>query len=187
MAVNAYYERAYTTTGGIVNVPALFEGWLRDSEAARNALTCHVGVPYGTANRETVDLFIAQGSSRWVIFIHGGYWRRMTAGHFSYLAPPLVAGGWNVAMLEYDLCPAVTLATITEQCRQGFSWLCKHAADYSSGCDELVISGHSAGGHLTAMMLATDWAARGVNANVIKGGIAISGLFDLGVKVATLP
>lgn len=179
MAVNAYYETQYNTRIGVDDVPGIFEQWRVDSARVREALTCHLEIPYGEANRETIDLFPAENSTRWMLFIHGGYWRVMTSGDFSFLAEPFVKAGWNVALVEYDLCPAVTMATLTEQVRRGVAWLMHHASDYSAGCDELIITGHSAGGHLTGMMFATDWSAYGVDATVIKGGIAISGLLDL--------
>jgi arylformamidase len=90
-----------------------------------------------------------------------------------------VQAGYNVAMLEYDLCPAVTIHTITEQCRRGIAWLAEHAADYGLACDEIIVTGHSAGGHLTAMMFATNWHEYGMSPEKITGGIALSGLFDL--------
>lgn len=183
--VNTYYEHQYNTRVGVENVPAIFEQWQHDSERARQALTCHIGVPYGDATRETIDLFPASDATRWIVFVHGGYWRVMTSGHFSYLAAPLVQAGWNVAMIEYDLCPNVTMYTLTEQCRRGLAWLTQNADQYSSGCDEIIITGHSAGGHLTGMLFATEWAPYGVDASIISGGIAISGLFDLDPIAAT--
>jgi arylformamidase len=179
LRVNAYYEQGYNTRVGVDNVPAIFEQWQIDSAKARTELNYHTELRYGTANRETIDLFPAEGSRKWIVFIHGGYWRVMTKEHFSFLAPPFVQAGYNVAMLEYDLCPAVTIHTITEQCRRGIAWLAEHAADYGSACDEIIVTGHSAGGHLTAMMFTTNWSLYGMAFDKITGGIAISGLFDL--------
>jgi arylformamidase len=114
-----------------------------------------------------------------VVYIHGGYWRVMTKDFYSFVAPPFVEAGWNVAVLEYDLCPAVTIHQITDQCRRAIAWISHHAADFGVGCEEIVICGHSAGGHLTAMMFTTHWQDYGVDARVFTGGIAISGLYDL--------
>ena len=177
--INAYYDQKYNNSSGIDNVQAIFDRWQVDSEKARNTLTCHLDVRYGAANRETLDLFLATSSSKWLIFVHGGYWRMATKELFSFIAPPFVQAGYNVALVEYDLCPAVTISTITEQCRRGIAWLANHAADYGSACAEIIIIGHSAGGHLTAMMFATDWSQYGMSSAKISGGIAINGLFDL--------
>lgn len=144
----------------------------------REQLKCHENVRYGDGNRETMDLFPSQ-SSKWLVFIHGGYWRSMTKGFFSFLAEPFVKEGISVAVLEYDLCPAVSVDKIISQCRSAISWLYQHAGAYGMRCDELIIAGHSAGGHLTAMMFATDWTQHSVPPEAIIGGVAISGLFDL--------
>jgi arylformamidase len=179
LRVNAYYEHGYNTRVGVENVPAIFEQWQIDSAKARTTLTYHADLRYGDANREILDLFPAQSSNKWIVFIHGGYWRVMTKEYFSFLAPPFVKAGYNVALLEYDLCPAVTIHTITDQCRRGTAWLAHHAADYGLACDEIIVTGHSAGGHLTAMMFATNWHEYGMSPEKITGGIALSGLFDL--------
>jgi arylformamidase len=179
MRINAYYEHKYNARVGVDNVPETFDRWQADSEQVRRDLTCYLDLRYGSANRETLDIFPAHGSSKWIVFIHGGYWRVMTKEHFSYLAVPFVQAGYNVAMIEYDLCPAVTIATITEQCRRGIVWLANHAADYDLPCEDIIIAGHSAGGHLTAMMFATQWNHYALSAGRIRGGIALSGLFDL--------
>ncbi|MYJ70796.1 MAG: alpha/beta hydrolase, partial [Rhodospirillaceae bacterium] len=113
------------------------------------------------------------------LFIHGGYWRALTKEEHSFVAAGLVPAGATVAVNSYDLCPAVTLDTIIEQCRQAVVWCWTHAADYGADRDRLFVSGHSAGGHLTAMMLATDWTRYGLPADAIKGVTPISGLFDL--------
>ncbi len=174
--VNQYYEDGYDTGRGVENEHDIFETWTRASELARKSLNCQLAVPYGDANRETIDLFFAEGSTRWLVFIHGGYWRGFTGGHFHFLVQPFLDAGWNVAFPEYDLCPVVTIHRISEQCRRAIAWL---SQNYAEQCTEMVISGHSAGGHLTGMMFATDWAAYGMSSELIIGGIAISSLFDL--------
>ncbi len=176
---NTFYNEQYNTRLGVDDVEGYFARWRADSEAARRDLHCYPGVAYGAGNRETIDLFPAAGSSRWLVFIHGGYWRKMASGDFSFIAPPFVQAGWNVALVEYDLCPAVTMPTITDQCRRALEWLYEHAAEYSVSCEEIIVSGHSAGGHLTAMMFATNWSEHRLPPEKIIGGVTISGLFDL--------
>ena len=180
MPINTYYDAGYNTRRGVDNEDEVFTRWQSDSAAARDTLKCHLGVAYGSANRETIDIFPAdEKSSRWLVFIHGGYWRVTDTSWSSFIAVPFVKAGINVAMVEYDLTPNVTIGTIVEQCRRGIAWLYSNAAEYGNPCEELIISGHSAGGHLTAMMFATDWARYNMPASAIIGGVAISGLFDL--------
>lgn len=174
IAINEFYDREYNARAQVDDVTPYFERWEQESAAARQSLRADLNRAYGERKRETIDLFPAGEQSRWLVFIHGGYWRVMTKEHFSFIAPPFVERGLSVAVIEYDLCPAVTMQTITEQCRRGIAWLVNQTS-----CEQVIISGHSAGGHLTAMMFATDWTNYGVDSGCIRGGIALSGLFDL--------
>jgi arylformamidase len=90
-----------------------------------------------------------------------------------------VAAGAAVAVLNYDLCPAVTVDTIVAQCRAAAAWVYRNATRLNGDPTRIFVSGHSAGGHLTAMTLATDWKAAGLPADLVKGGLPISGIFDL--------
>jgi arylformamidase len=84
-----------------------------------------------------------------------------------------------VAVLNYDLCPEVGIARIVEECREAVSWLRREGPRFGLATEPLVVSGHSAGGHLAAMLVATDWHARGLPADAIAGAVVISGVFDL--------
>jgi arylformamidase len=107
------------------------------------------------------------------LFIHGGYWQGLDRSWFSHMAAGLVAHGVAVAVLSYDLCPQVTLAVLVEQVRDAAAWLHRRTGR------RLLAFGHSAGGHLTAMLMATDWPARDLPVDLVPCGFAISGLFDL--------
>jgi arylformamidase len=107
------------------------------------------------------------------VFVHGGYWQLLDRKPFSHLAQGLLAHGVAVAMPSYDLCPTVTLAALVEQVRDAAAFLARR---HGTG---MLATGNSAGGHLAAMLLATDWAARGLPAGTIKAALPISGLFDL--------
>lgn len=184
MVINAFYEDGYNTRltidGETLDIGPMIEDWYTKSETARDQLNAHLDVQYGDANRETLDIFPATTpTGRWLVFIHGGYWRATTKESSSFLATAFVDAGYNVALIEYDLCPAVTLGVIVEQVRRAIAWIYHHAVDFDLTCDEMVISGHSAGGHLTAMMWATDWTRYHLPGGLISGGIALSGLFDL--------
>lgn len=164
----------YNNRAAVPEFPAYVEHWKTDSEAARASLKAQLDVPYGSSDAETVDLFFADDESRWLIFYHGGYWRAFDKRDFSFIAPPLVSAGWCVALVNYGLCPSVTMDALAEQCQRAVAWFIHQRQP-----QRLIISGHSAGGHLTALLWAADWAAREVDPGVFAGGIALSGLYDL--------
>jgi arylformamidase len=115
------------------------------------------------------------------MFIHGGYWRSLDKKDFSFLAPAFVGGGISLAVVNYDLCPKVSMEEIVRQMLRASRWLWLHAEDYGMDQDRLYVSGHSAGGHLTAMLMCAQWATfdRQLPKDLWKGGLAISGLYDL--------
>ena len=157
-----------------------FEMWEAESARVRAALACTVDVRYGAALNMTADLFPAPaGGAPIQVFIHGGYWRAMDKDVHSFPAEGFVTAGGAAVSLNYGLAPAVTLDTIVEQCRVALEWIADNAGRLNGDPDRIFVSGHSAGGHLTAMMLCTDWAARERPADLVKGGTAISGIFDL--------
>ena len=158
--------------------------WARESAAARDSLDCTLGLRFGPTNEEYLDIFPASGASDRHspvhVFIHGGYWRRFTAREFSFIAPTLVAAGVTVVVVNYALCPAVSIDEIVRQSRAALAWTHDHIADHGGDPTRITVSGHSAGGHLTAMLMATDWTADyGRPADLIKGACPISGLYDL--------
>ncbi len=179
---NRWYTEQYNTRRGLADEwvdDLLQQQWPAWSEAARDSAPCLLDLSYGVHEREVIDLFPASGSRKWVVFIHGGYWRAMHGSASSFIAPPLTAAGYNVALPSYRLCPDVTIGTIIDECAQAIAWLARHAGEYSDGCDAIIITGHSAGGHLAAAMFTVDWAQHGVAPSLFRGGIALSGLFDL--------
>ena len=147
----------------------IVEGW-RAAAAGFRARHPHteLGIGYGSTERQALDLFWpdARRMARVVIFVHGGYWQRLHRDVFSHLAQGLLAHGIAVAMPSYDLCPQVTVATIVAQVRAAAEFL---AARHGSG---MLAIGHSAGGHLAAMLLAAGDGA-------VTRALPISGLFDL--------
>ena len=115
------------------------------------------------------------------LFIHGGYWRRFSARDHVFLAPALVQAGLCAVFVNYELWPTVRMEEIVRQVRGAIAWAYQHGAEFGADPGRLTISGHSAGGHLVAMALQTDWpGVYGLPTDVIKGAVAISGLFDLG-------
>jgi arylformamidase len=116
-----------------------------------------------------------------MMFIHGGYWRSLDKGDFSFLAPSWVDAGVSLALVNYDLCPAVSVEDIVKQMLRASRWMWLHAEDYGMDQDRLYVAGHSAGGHLVAMLMCALWPVYdpALPKDLWKGGLAVSGLYDL--------
>ena len=181
MGADVDYEVEYNNRARVPENPAIIAGWAREAQAYREA---HRGslktMAYGPGERHWIDLFSGDGRGAIVVFIHGGYWQALDGSFFSHLAGGLNAHGIDVAVPSYDLCPSVSVGDIVEQMRATTRELAKFERP-------LVISGHSAGGHLAACMLATDWRAldAALPENLVTAAYAISGLFDLRPLVPT--
>jgi arylformamidase len=160
------------------------EMWLRRgaeaSRKARESLAGRLDIRYGAGPLQTLDCFPAAHRNAPVqVFIHGGYWRALDKSDFSYVAPPLVAAGAMVLVVNYDLCPAVTLDRIVEQTREALVWIHRNATDLGGDPERVFLSGNSAGAHLVAMMLAHDWRGQGLPGDLIKGACCITGIYDV--------
>jgi arylformamidase len=173
------YEVEYNNRARVPEHLALMAGWARDAAAYRECRAPRV-VRYGPGERHTIDFFAGTAHEPIVVFIHGGYWQALDGSSFSHCARGLNVHGVSVAVPTYDLCPNVGIDTITRQMQAAMRELAKLGRP-------LVISGHSAGGHLSACMLATDWLAidASLPRDLIIAAYAISGLFDLVPLVGT--
>jgi arylformamidase len=173
------YEVEYNNRARVPENPALMAGWARDAAAYR-AQHPPRRLTYGPSPRHTIDLFVADGDGPIVVFIHGGYWQALDGSSSSHCARGLNAHGITVAVPSYDLCPHVSIAAIIAQMRSAMRELAKLG-------ENLVVSGHSAGGHLAACMLATDWTALdpALPDDLVIAAYAISGLFELAPLVGT--
>lgn len=173
-------DAAYNAAAAVPESDGIVSGWVKRSAAVRQALPCQLGLRYGATRHEHLDLFHAARGTPLHVFIHGGYWRRFSAGDFSFVAAPLVAAGVSVAVINYALCPLVSIDEIVRQARAAVAWCARHGGDLGVDAARLTVSGHSAGGHLAAMVAATDWADEyELPPDTVKGVIAVSGLFDL--------
>ena len=118
-----------------------------------------------------------------MIFIHGGYWRSNDKTNYGFIAAPVIANGGALANINYGLAPETPMGDIIEHARQAVIWL--HGNEAAGNPPEIHIAGHSAGGHLAAELVATDWQAYSLPADVILSATAISGLFDLAPLIET--
>jgi len=152
-----------------------------ESARARAELPMRFDVPYGPHHAERLDVFPAARPEPAPIhvFVHGGYWHRLDKSDFSFVVRGLRPAGAVTVVVNYGLIPSIDMDTLVRQCRSAVAWTYKNARDFGGDPARLYVSGHSAGGHLTAMLLATDWTAFGCPADTLKGGVAISGLYDL--------
>jgi arylformamidase len=179
MATNEdFIEREYNNRALVPEHPAFFARWEKDSAYVRRTLDCEIDVPYGRDTRHRIDLFPARAPRGTLVFIHGGYWRSLDKSMFSWLAAPFVAAGIGVAMPNYRLAPAVRIDQIIEDALAAMNWLMLNGVKHRMATQRVVVSGHSAGGHLTAAIMATPWSKLQFDPTRIVGGVPISGLVD---------
>ncbi len=208
MTPSDWLDAQYNNRARVPQALQHLQRWAADSALARTALlaTGQAGldVPYMDdpalpPASQTLDIFtppaqaaVPEGGWPVLVFVHGGYWRALDKADHSFLAPPWVAHGAVVVVPNYALCPTVTIATITAQMRQAVAWTARHMDSLGGqpgNPRRLCVVGHSAGGHLVGMLLATPaatWTELGVPgervgsvAHPVHHGVSISGLFDL--------
>jgi arylformamidase len=177
------WEAEYNNRARVPEHPQIFERWLHEAAAYRAETLRHtraeIGLKYGASPRQTVDLFNPQrgNGGPLAMFIHGGYWRSLDPSMFSQMARGMNAHGVTVAVIGYDLCPQVSIAEIIRQTQAAclFVW--------NRFRRRIMVSGHSAGAHLAACMVATDWRSLADDApiDLVPAGYALSGVFDLTV------
>lgn len=172
-------ERGYDNRAAVPDHARWLAEFTEKSRQATIALNPAIDLRFGGGDNETLDLFRPPRAARGTfLFIHGGYWCRMDKADHAFVAPAFVDAGYAVAIVNYDLCPRVTIARIVEQCRHAVRWIERYGAQHGAPAP-LVIAGHSAGGQLAAMMFATDWRLYGLERAPFAGIVTISGLHDL--------
>jgi len=179
-----FVERGYNNRAAVPDHAVWLARFTASSVEARGALAPKLDLRYGPGPKETLDLFLPQGHARGTFaFLHGGYWRMLDKSDFSFVAPPFVARGYAVAVANYDLCPDVSIAAIVDEARRAVAWLAREGAAHGANPDRIVVGGHSAGGHLAAMLFMTDWAALGLARDPSAGAVSLSGVHDLAPMV----
>jgi len=177
-----FFSREYNNRELVPEHPRFMARWQEESARARKTMTSRLDLRYGDMPGETLDLFPARkGDGTCLMFIHGGYWRALDKRDFSFLAPAWVDAGVSLAVVNYDLCPKIGIEDIVRQMLRASRWLWLNAEAQGMDQDRLYVSGHSAGGHLTAMLMAAVFPAfdPALPKDLWKGGVAISGVYDL--------
>lgn len=170
---------------GVIDLEATMERRLALSAAARDSVRHILKIPYGDGPSATLDLFLPSGSQGGgpapvLMFIHGGFWKSLDAATFSFVGGAFAPGGAIVAVIDYPLIPDVRMDEIVEHVGMAIRWLSREVHSYGGDPQRLHIAGHSAGGQLAAIALDPAWqAGHGIPAGAVRGGIAISGVFEL--------
>lgn len=171
-------ERDYTPLDAVPDNEAYITRGVAQSRKVREALRCTLDVPYGETALETLDIFYSgRHDAPIVVFFHGGYWYSLDKSDYSYVAAPLAANGADSVVVNYDLCPGVTLDVVVSQCLKAVAWVYRNLA---SGMQRrLFVCGNSAGGHLAAMAVARDWTLDGLPADILAGAFCVTGIYDI--------
>ena len=181
--------RQYSPRGTVNKLDALLQDY-RVQSLPMYELPHLRDLRYGPQADEVLDLFPVPGQpdAPLFVFIHGGYWRALGKEDSVFMARNFTERGIAVASIGYQLAPAARLSDIVAQCRRSLAWLYTQGRAHGVDVNRIVVAGSSAGGHLGAMLLASGWQAEfGVPADIVKGAILVSGLYDLAPVQQTTP
>lgn len=180
----AWLDAQYNARAAIPEHPAILRRWAERSEAALETGPHRLDVAYGSGAGERLDLFLphdAPGPAPVLVYIHGGYWRALDKRDQRFVAPPFAEAGALVVLPNYALCPAVSIEHIVLQMVKALAWIWRNAARYGGDPSRIVVAGHSAGGHLAAMLLQCRWhqVAPDLPPSLLRAALSVSGLYDL--------
>jgi arylformamidase len=180
-----WLDAQYNNRARVADHAQVLARWAQASALVRERSAAHLDVAYGSGAGETLDIFPAHtpaaGPAPVLVFIHGGYWRALDKADHSFIAPAFNAEGAVVVVPNYALCPAVSVEHIVLQMAAALAWVWRNVARYGGDPARIALVGHSAGGHLAAMLLSCRWKelADDLPAQPMAGALSISGLYDL--------
>lgn len=178
----AWFDAQYNNRARVADSAVLLDRWARASRMVREQSACVLDLPYGEGAMERLDVFPTDVPKAPVlVFIHGGWWRSLDKSDHSFIASALCDEGAMVVVPNYSLCPTVAMERIPLQLTQALAWVWRHAAEYGGDPNRIVLVGHSAGGHLSAMLSCCDWksVAPDLPRHLVKGVMSVSGVHDL--------
>ena len=174
-------DRAYDQRFWAPNMEAVIKRYGINSDAVRTRLGVPQTFAYGASAVETLDLYpTTKAHAPVMIFLHGGAWRTGKAKDSAYAAETFVQAGAHYVIPDFATVMEVGLEGMVAQVRRAVAWVAKNAATFGGDPGRVYVSGHSSGGHLAGTVLITDWVADfGLPRDVVKGGVCISGMYDL--------
>jgi arylformamidase len=193
----AYLDAQYNNR---LRVPTFLDNvqrWKADAARVRQTQTCVLDVPYSQQGLQNpacrLDIFPPSAALKFkkkapvLVFIHGGYWRSLDKSDHSFVAPPFTASGACVVVPNYPLCPVVTMEQLVLSQVQALAWVYRNIAQHGGDASRITVIGHSAGGHLAAMMLVCQWqsVASDLPVNLVRNALTLSGLHDLAPIMAS--
>ncbi len=182
----AWFEAQYNNRARVPDSAAVLARWAEASALVRARASCHLDVRYGADAGQTLDVFapdpaFAGGYAPVLVVIHGGYWRGLDKSDYAFLAASFTDEGALVVVPNYDLCPGVSVERIAMQLTEAVAWAWRHAAEHGGDPSRIALVGHSAGGHLAAMLSCCDWkrVGRDLPRRLVRGAMSVSGVHDL--------
>jgi arylformamidase len=175
-------DNQYNTRLHVPEFADYFKRWEQLSKETEQKLQGIKDVPYGDLQRERLDIYPSvQPGSKTLVFIHGGYWQTLDKSLFRFIANGFHSYGVTTVLVTYPLAPEVSIGQIVSSCRKAIQWLYGNLLAFNGDPGQIYVTGHSAGGHLAAMLMTMDWKAFGPHlpTNILKGVCAVSGLFNL--------
>ncbi|TDH17920.1 alpha/beta hydrolase [Segetibacter sp. 3557_3] len=175
-------DRQYNNRLNVPHFATYLDRWEVLSRETERMFPCIKDLRYGQLPREQLDVYPSTSDNATsLVFIHGGYWQLFEKSLFQFIARAFQPYGITTVIINYPLAPADTLDQMVSSCRKAIHWVYQNHSQINGDRDRIFVAGHSAGAHLAAMLMETDWAEYDADlpAGLVKGIVGISGIFNL--------